>query len=216
MKNYVEIAYQKQEKPFGKYPFQLAAFLAKKYHLKKGMTILDNGCGRGEFMDAFSRLGIKASGTDTSDYCKKAKVVDLNQDPLPFPDNYFDVVFSKSVMEHIENTEHYLSEMKRVLRPGGVLILMVPDWETQYKIFYQDPTHIHPYTVKSVERLLEMFEFKNVETEKFIQLPGTWNNRLLRLFSRIVGKIGGPVNKVYQNKFIRFSRELMVLGSGVK
>lgn len=215
MNKYVETAYQEKEKPFGEYPLQLAEYLMERFGLKKGMRILDNGCGRGEFLHAFSSLGMEASGTDISDFCKQSKVVDLNHDMLPFPDNYFDAIFSKSVIEHIENTEHYMSEMRRVLKEGGVLILMVPDWETQYFIFYQDPTHIHPYTKKSVDRLLNMCEFKEVSSEKFVQLPSVWRNSVMRFFSRMI-RLAGPVKKIYKNKFIRFSRELMILGSGTK
>jgi 2-polyprenyl-3-methyl-5-hydroxy-6-metoxy-1,4-benzoquinol methylase len=215
MKNYVEVAYKETEKPFGEYPLQLAEYLADRYHMKKGMKLLDNGCGRGEFLHAFGSMGMEVHGTDVSSYCKDARIVDLNKENLPYPDNYFDVVFSKSVIEHISNTEHYVNEMKRVLKKGGVLILLVPDWETQYIIFYEDPTHIHPYTVKSVERLLKMCEFGNVKTEKFVQLPSVWHNSFMRGVSNIV-RLAGPVKKIHKNKFIRFSRELMILGSGTK
>ena len=215
MKNYVQVAYREKDKPFGEYPLQLAEYIIKRYHLKKGMKILDNGCGRGEFLHAFSHFGMETEGTDISDYCKQAKVVDLNRGRLPFPDDTFDVVFSKSVIEHIENTEHYMEEMRRVLKWGGVCIIMVPDWESQYFIFYQDPTHIHPYTRQSIDKLMRMSEFKNVETEKFIQLPSVWNNKLMYGISRMI-RMRGPVRKIYKNKFIRFSRELMILGSGVK
>lgn len=93
--------------------------------------------------------------------------------------------------------------------------MLVPDWETQYLIFYQDPTHIHPYTKKSVERLLCMSDFKEVRAEKFIQLPAVWESRFMAGLSRLV-RLAGPVKKIYRNKFIRFSRELMILGSGIK
>lgn len=215
MKNYLEVAYQEIEKPFGQYPLQLAKYLIKRYEMVEGMRVLDNGCGRGEFLHAFSAYGMEAFGTDCSDYCSGTNVVDLNKDILPFPDNYFDVIFSKSVIEHINNTEHYMNEMYRVLKEGGLLILLVPDWETQYFIFYQDPTHVHPYTQKSVERLLNMYEFKEIKSEKFVQLPSVWNSKFLYWCSRIV-KIAGPVKKIYKNKFIRFSRELMILGTGRK
>ncbi len=215
MKNYVEVAYQKEEKPFGEYPLQLAAYLFKKYRLKAGMRVLDNGCGRGEFLHAFGQLGMEAYGTDISAYCKEARVLDLNTEALPFEDHFFDVVFTKSVLEHMENTEHYITEMYRVLNRGGILIMLVPDWETQYLIFYQDPTHIHPYTKKSVERLLCMSDFKEVRAEKFIQLPAVWESRFMAGLSRLV-RLAGPVKKIYRNKFIRFSRELMILGSGIK
>lgn len=119
MNKYVEVAYQEKEKPFGEYPLQLAKYLVDRFGLKAGMRILDNGCGRGEFLHAFSTLGLEASGTDISSYCEQSKVVDLNHDALPFTDDYFDAVFTKSVIEHIENTEHYMNEMRRVLKPGG-------------------------------------------------------------------------------------------------
>lgn len=215
MKNYVEVAYQKKEKPFGKYPYQLAAYLYNRYRLKAGMRVLDNGCGRGEFLHAFGKLGLEAYGTDMSDYCKKARVVDLNSEKLPFEEGFFDVVFTKSVLEHIENVEHYMAEMKRVLKAGGILIIMVPDWETQYLIFYQDPTHIHPYTKKSIERLLCMCDFKSVHVEKFTQLPSVWKSPVMAVLSKVV-RLAGPVKKIYRNKFIRFSREQMILGSGIK
>lgn len=215
MKNYVEVAYKKSEKPFGEYPDRLAFYLKRRYSLKKSMKLLDNGCGRGEFLKAFSKLGLVTYGTDLSSYCAQAQIVDINKEKLPFPDNYFDVVFSKSVIEHIRNTEHYMNEMYRVLKPGGRIILLVPDWESQYIIFYQDPTHIHPYTVASVKRLLQMMEFTEVESEKFIQLPCTWKYRWIKAVSKLL-RIFGPVKRIEKNKFIRFSRELMVLGSGIK
>ena len=101
------------------------------------------------------------------------------------------------------------------LKKKGLLLVMAPDWETQYKIFYQDPTHIHPYTTKSMDRILNMCGFHHVKAEKFIQLPCVWKNRLIKFLSHAVG-MAGPVKKIYKNKFIRFSRELMVLGSGRK
>lgn len=215
MRNYVEVAYQVGEKPFGEYPLQLAKHLIDKYTLKEGMKILDNGCGRGEFLHAFSTLGMQVEGCDISSYCQQAKIADLNKEKLPFPDEYFDVVFTKSVIEHIGDTEHYMNEMKRVLKKGGLLILLVPDWETQYFIFYQDPTHIHPYTKASVYKLLKMMEFESVESEKFIQLPCVWKSKFLKGLSYCL-RMFGPVKKIYKHKFIRFSRELMILGSGRK
>ena len=125
------------------------------------------------------------------------------------------MVFSKSVIEHINNTEYYISEMRRVLKVGGRIILMTPDWETQCFIFYRDPTHIHPYNKESVEKLLNMCEFKDVTSEKFIQLPKVWNSKLWYMVSSLI-RTAGPVKKIYKNKFIRFSRELMILGTGIK
>lgn len=58
MKNYVEVAYEEKEKPFGEYPLLLAQYLMRRYKMKQGMRILDNGCGRGEFLHAFACPGM--------------------------------------------------------------------------------------------------------------------------------------------------------------
>lgn len=121
MKNYVEVAYSEKEKPFGPYPLELASYLANRYGLTPGMKLLDNGCGRGEYLHAFAQLGLATFGADLSAFRDNVEVVDFNNQPLPFPNDSFDVVFSKSVLEHIVNTEYFMSEMKRVLRGGGLL-----------------------------------------------------------------------------------------------
>ena len=52
------------------------------------------------------------------------RVADATQ--LPFPDNFFDVIVSSHVLEHIENDVLCIKECARVLKPGGELILWVP------------------------------------------------------------------------------------------
>ena len=215
MKNYVEVAYNEKEKPLGEYPQQFADYLCVKYEITHGMKVLDNGCGRGDFLKAFSNRGLKCYGTDTSSFCEGVYSCDLENDTLPFENDFFDVVFSKSVIEHLFKADNFINEMHRVLKPGGLLILMAPDWETQCKIFYQDPTHVHPYTVKSFERLFSMYNFEDIDISKLCQVPSTWNNSFLRLISRCLSLLG-PVRKVHKNKFYRFSRELMLIGCARK
>ncbi len=216
MKNYISVAYDKKEKPVTSYPDELARYLMRRFKMKKGMKILDNGCGRGDYLNAFRNCGMSVTGTDIDPYCEDIAGMDFNKDYLPFKDNSFDIVFSKSVLEHLDNNELYLSEVYRVLKKGGRIILLVPEWETQYKIFYQDPTHIHPYSVKSIDRLLNMMGFRMVQTERFVQLPSVWRYKGWRWVSKLIRCIVGPVKRVYKNKLIRFSSELMVLGTGVK
>lgn len=140
----------------------------------------------------------------------------MERDILPFPDNSFDVVFSKSVIEHLHCPERYLNENLRVLKPGGRLILMVPDWYSQMYIFYDDYSHVQPYTKKGVIDTLRISGFQEVEAEIFYQLPSVWKYPVIKAVCKCLQTVGGPVKRLSVNKFYRFSRELMILGTGKK
>ena len=75
------------------------------------------------------------------------KKANFEKDRYPFENERFDIVFSKSVIEHIQNTDHFLGEAKRLLKPEGKIVIMCPAWESQAKHFYDDYTHIKPFTV---------------------------------------------------------------------
>ncbi len=91
--------------------------------------LLDHGCGKvplyGMYRDLASEVvcidwGESLHGTKHVD-----QIVDLNG-PLPFPADSFDTILSNDVMEHIKEPELAWSEMARVLRPEGKLVLSVP------------------------------------------------------------------------------------------
>ena len=215
MKNYNKVVYSINNKPKSNYPNELATYFCKRFKLKPKMKFLDNGCGRGDFLESFARMGLEVYGTDVDPVkeTKRIHKVDLENERLPFENDYFDVIFSKSVIEHINDTHHYMTEMKRVLAPGGILIMLVPDWKSQYKIFFEDPTHVHPYCTESLEKLLMMYEFEKSGAELFYQLPFIWKFPLIKKFDFM--KTFG-VSKIHTNKTYRFFREKMVLGFGYK
>lgn len=219
--HYVDTIYNLKERPITSYPEQLARYLISRFHM--GGVILDSGSGRGDFARAFAKEGLHTWAIDGSNYKKEYDRgvhyiggFDLEAGVLPFDDNKFDVVFSKSVLEHIHKPEKYLSEILRVLKPGGLFIVMVPDWYTQMYIYYDDFSHVQPYTKKGVEDTLKIFGFRNVTAEVFYQLPIVWKYPSIRSICRILQFVGGPVKKISKNKFYRFSRELMILGTGRK
>ena len=92
---------------------------------------------------------------------------------------------------------------------------MTPDWQSQRCIFYDDYTHVHPYTKIGIENLLKIYGFKEVKSKIFYQLPVLWKYSWLKIFSKFLQFLG-PVKKIHKNKFIRWSKELMILGSGIK
>lgn len=97
--------------------------------------LLDIGCGNGSFSAGFLGAGFKVTGIDmTGEQIVAARargldarVHDLGSGPLPFPDGSFEVAFAGEVIEHIVDTTAFLSEVRRVLTPGGCVVLTTPN-----------------------------------------------------------------------------------------
>ena len=107
-------------------------------------TLLDLGCGDGSFtIKAATKLGAsKIYGIDIYDeniLKARAKGIemrkyDLNNE-LPFPDGSFDVVLASHVIEHLDNTDSFLSEIHRILKINGYLIMATPNLAAWHQIF---------------------------------------------------------------------------------
>ncbi len=98
--------------------------------------ILDIGCANGYFADKLLRNGYRSIDlVDIDDYLtfpeainlNRLKLLDLNFEKLPYPENYFDLVCAFQVLEHLENPFYFMRECKRVLKPGGTLLLAIPN-----------------------------------------------------------------------------------------
>ena len=221
MSNYIKVFYNENILPYTEYPSRLCGYLFRRFGMKQGDKLLDVGCGRGDFAKGFKDLGLEVFGIDrekgNSEMLKgiEIRLSDIENDSFPFSDETFDIVFSKSVIEHFWKPDNFIKECRRVLKPGGRIIVMTPDWQSQRRIFYDDYTHVHPYTTTSLNGLLKIYGFREVTSEKFYQLPILWKHSWLKIFSKCL-QILGPVKKIHKNKFIRWSRELMILASGKK
>jgi SAM-dependent methyltransferase len=132
---------------------------------------------------------------------------------MPFEDNYFDVIYSKSFLEHIRIPEVFLKEAFRVLKPGGVIISLVPDWESQYQKFYDDYTHVSPFTSYGLNDIQLAVGFTDVEVYKLRQLPIVWKYPFLNYLCSIIA-LFVPVRT--EIPFLRWSREVMLVGKGIK
>jgi SAM-dependent methyltransferase len=220
-RDYIAVVYNVEDRPFTQYPDKLALYLSSRYKLPKGSKILDLGCGRGEFLRGFIRCGLNGYGVDQSSIaksvCPETEILqsDLENEQLPYDDNSFDVVFSKSVLEHFYYPEKLVMEIYRIIKPGGLVITMVPDWEAVYKTFYEDYTHRTPFTSNSLKDIFLISGFDDVKVEQFRQLPFLWTLPWLKPFCSLVAFIAPRFLRSY-SKLIRFSQEIMLLSTAVK
>jgi len=109
--------------------------LVEKNTSLKGKTVLDVGCGDGVLSYLLSKKGLTVSGVDyTSDAVEFAKEKTQgniefkvgNVYEIPWADNSFDVVVSSDVIEHLDDVDKYIGEIKRVLKKDGICVLSTP------------------------------------------------------------------------------------------
>jgi SAM-dependent methyltransferase len=118
----------------------------------EGRRILDIGCGTGTMVQQLERygsvLGIDADH-DAVRFCRERGVDNVQQasgDDLPFDEGSFDLVTALDVLEHMEDDAAGLSEIHRVLRPGGTLVLTVPAYRFLWGAQDEISHHYRRYT----------------------------------------------------------------------
>ena len=111
--------------------------------LRSGTVALDAGCGRTtrlrDYRDRIVRLvgvDVDAAAGRENPYLDEFHPADLD-DVLPFDDASFDLVFSWGVIHHSSDMDRALSELVRVLRPGGKLVLMVYHRRSLFFLVYR-------------------------------------------------------------------------------
>jgi 2-polyprenyl-3-methyl-5-hydroxy-6-metoxy-1,4-benzoquinol methylase len=162
--------------------------------VRAGERVLDVGCGEGRFAAELARRGAEVVGIDVAaEPLRRARerhpqLLDLRQvpsaGPWPLGDASFDAVWAGEVIEHVADTAGWLSELRRVLRSGGVLLLSTPDhgrlrmlgWALAPRAFaaHFDPRsdHLRFYSRRTLSELLEEFGFHDVVVRRAGGPPG--------------------------------------------
>jgi SAM-dependent methyltransferase len=216
-KNYINVTYKDKKT---KYPAKFCRQIFSQYETNS--KILDVGCGNGDITIEILNMGFDVTGIDLGESsCPKDRFikVDLQNEKYPFPDNHFDIIFSKSVIEHLREPDHMVDEIYRVLKPGGIFICLTPSWKHSYKEqFYIDHTHVTPFTRHSLKTICELSGFES-ECDYFWQLPMIWNYPILHILRVLLNIFNLPYKPFSKydlwspsiNKIIRFSKEPLLI-----
>lgn len=142
----------------------LTEYLADLFILPTSV-VLDVGAGYCDFINQLKAR--ERHALDTSPIIQKyaalnvvthvgscVKMADLT-------DNYFDIVFSSNLLEHLSRVESIetLNEIYRILKSRGQLILIQPNFRICYKTYFDDYTHIQIFTDRSLSSLIESIGF---------------------------------------------------------
>jgi 2-polyprenyl-3-methyl-5-hydroxy-6-metoxy-1,4-benzoquinol methylase len=167
-------------------------YLARRFFKEKNRVILDVGSGWGHCLiplksagynnlyavdlDASSREQLEREGI-------KFYHLNIEKEEIPFQDSTVDIVLSFHLIEHLHDPTNLLKEAFRILKDDGLLIMATPDWRKQYKTFWSDHTHLHPYDKISIVRLLSCFCFEVLWLRSFGVLRGVGRLGLWKFFN---------------------------------
>lgn len=153
---------------------------AARPHIRADARILDVGCATGRLMQELRRAGFEhLSGVDISAHAvesaRRAGEVDTFvgdlQSGLDVPDGAYDAIFMLDVIEHFTRPYDALIEARRVLAPGGVLVITTPNANSILRTVrgrhwaLADDTHVFYFTTFTLGYLLEKCGFSMVSMQ---------------------------------------------------
>lgn len=147
----------------------------------RGRRILDFGCLEGRKLVEFRDRGWHVTGLDLNEKAiakAKCRIPDgefFCQDLADFhPPEKFDAIRTDNVVEHLLEPGPTLARLRDLLKPGGQLIIMVPNARAlsvrmfgRFSINYWIPYHLNLFTTRSLHQLLERVGFRDVSVETF-------------------------------------------------
>ena len=181
MKDYYEQVWERLPDQLEAPDFELRRrFLLRE--ARRGDRALDLGCGAGAFTAVLAEAGADVVGVEVAEAALTRAMaahgeLDFRlaqlEGPLPFADRAFDLVWASEVIEHVADTERWLAEVRRVLAPGGRLLLTTPSHgRVRVAVLgverFSEPfgDHLHLYTRRSLSSALTDLSFEHVEVHR--------------------------------------------------
>jgi 2-polyprenyl-3-methyl-5-hydroxy-6-metoxy-1,4-benzoquinol methylase len=160
---------------------------------RPGGRLLDVGCGSGDWIMFMRGLGWQVSGNDfDANAVKTARDRGLDVECASLEqqnhaDASFDAVTLSHVIEHVPNPIQTLVECRRILKPGGRLVLFTPNASSlSHRVFKQDwrglepPRHLHVFSTESMRPLLERAGFRNISVRPHLARSVVYESLMLR------------------------------------
>ncbi|MCZ8089311.1 MAG: class I SAM-dependent methyltransferase [Flavobacterium sp.] len=161
----------------------------KMYHFVKGIALkkklklinsqsqkgklLDIGAGTGDFLAVANSDGWQTVGIEPSTKAKEIAIkkgVNFAQDFASLESNSFDIITMWHVLEHVPNLEEYISELKRLIKSSGTIIIAVPNFKSYDAKYYGEfwaafdvPRHLWHFSKTAIQKLFAKQNLKLVE-----------------------------------------------------
>ena len=138
-------------------------------HCRSAGRLLDVGCGLGDFLVEMSRLGWDAEGIELDpkmrDLCQQRGLIVQGGtlESQRYPDDSFDAITAKHVIEHVHDPVQFLEECARILKPDGTLVILTPNLHSLGHRVFRDawigldaPRHLVLFAPDSLRRAAEV------------------------------------------------------------
>lgn len=197
------------------------------------LTILELGCGTGGLSVALARNGARVYAIEPSFYGVVASIERSRRykdirgffcrgvgEALPFKNNFFDLVISSAVLEHVQDLGKVAEEIFRVLKPNGKIYQEIPNYifpfEGHYKVLWfpllskkigklyiklrrMNPDFLDEINYTTPKKVFKLFsdkgfrELQNLylkELYEKIERPQNFSNKVMRIFGEIIKRLG--------------------------
>ncbi len=171
--DYTDVSARKFASPLERARRLFARAFANRVRRRAGVggRLLDVGCGDGKVLVPLARAGFVCTGTEINPRIRETLPAGITVhigrlEEARFPDGHFRIVLLRHVLEHLRDPLATLVEIRRVLQPGGTLVIAVPNfgsWQarlTRAAWFHLDlPRHLYHFTPDSLTAVLERTGF---------------------------------------------------------
>jgi 2-polyprenyl-3-methyl-5-hydroxy-6-metoxy-1,4-benzoquinol methylase len=215
------------------FPFQKNKVEMLKQYFHKDMSLLEIGSSSGSFLDAVAPyvkevFGLELNSQDV-DFIRSRRKTTIYEVPLSeaaIKDNSLDVVVLFEVLEHVPDPNSMLNEIRRILKPNGIVVIEVPNHDDAllqwfenkgYRDFYYRVPHLYYFNKTSLLRLADQcgFDSKIIHHQQyglFNHLSWHFTEQSMSSISEaradlVPGSISTPIGKDLTNFFIKIAED---------